>query len=124
MLQGLAAALELAGDAFRLIDEEHHDVEGRLAEMMGLGRVGELPPQQDHLVVEHLQALDLDLGPRKSIEHPSARLFAKPVGNNPAHQFVGQILTAVEKRLRGFSEFGLIFDLLAKHRTGAEVAET
>ena len=72
---GFTAALELAGDAFRLIDEEHHDVERRLPETMSLRSVGELTAQQDHLIVEHLEALHLHVGARETIEHRAVAKF-------------------------------------------------
>ena len=69
MQQRLAAALELALDALRLVDEEHHDVERRLPEAVRLRGVGKLPAQRNHLVVEHLEALDLHGGAGESVEH-------------------------------------------------------
>ena len=72
MRDRLPAAFELAGDTLGLVDEQHHDVKDRLLEMDGLGRVGEFSPQGDHLVIEQLQTLDLDLGARKSIQDRAA----------------------------------------------------
>ena len=64
----LATALQLAGNALRLIDKEDHDVEHRLAEMDGVRRIDEIAAQGDHLIVEHLETLDLHLGARVTVE--------------------------------------------------------
>ena len=61
---------------------------------------------------------------RETIEHPSARLLGKPIGEDAAHQVIGQVVTAGKNWRRGFSKLGLVFDLLAQHCAGAEVAKT
>src|ERR1700674_296607 len=71
----LPSALELARHAFRLVDEQHHDVEGGLLEVDHLRGAGELPPQPDHLVEEQLEALDLYLGAREAIEQRAVLLL-------------------------------------------------
>ena len=63
-----AAALQLARDRFLLVDEQHHDVDGRLPEMDAERRVEELAPQRVHLVDEQLQALDLHVGAREAVD--------------------------------------------------------
>jgi hypothetical protein len=69
----LAAAIQLAGDRGLLVDEQHHDVNRRLAEMDAEGRAVEFAAQLLHVRDEHLETLDLDLGARKAVEdHPVA----------------------------------------------------
>ncbi len=107
--QDLPATLELACDAFRLIDEEHHDVEDRLLEMRGVGRLGKVTAQTDHFVKEHLEALDLHLRARESVKNGTVLLLrfeqladqdahhlAIPHHSSPCFQLAG--FRAVEKR--------------------------
>ena len=82
----LAAALHLAGDAFRFVHEEHHDVENRLLEMHGVRRVGELAAQRVHFLVQHLEALDLHLRAREAIEdRPVLQLGLEQLAQQDGH---------------------------------------
>jgi len=71
----LPSALELARHAFRLVDEQHHDVEDGLLEVDHLRGAGELPPQRDHLVEEQLEALYLHLRAREAVEQRAVLLL-------------------------------------------------
>ena len=106
----LPSALELARHAFRLVDEEHHDVEDGLLEVDHLRGAGELPPQRDHLVEEQLEALDLHLGAREAVEQRAVLLLGLkqlaqedadhlPVPDHAAARLDGA-------RLRGVKELG------------------
>ncbi len=71
----LPSAHELARHAFRLVDEQHHDVEDGLLEVDHLRGSGELPPQRDHLVEEQLEALYLHLRAREAVEQRAVLLL-------------------------------------------------
>ena len=58
----LQSALELAFHRGVFVDEEHHDVNGGLAEIHAERRMIEIAPQRLDAVHEELEALDLDLG--------------------------------------------------------------
>ena len=97
-----AAALQLAGDRFLLIDEQHHDVDRRMPEMDAERRVVELAPQRVHLIDEQLQALDLNVGAREAVEdHAVVILRAQQLAQQQADDFaIADHVAGVLQRLR------------------------
>ena len=62
------ATFELALDGGFFVHEEHHDVNGGVAEMDAQGRVVKLAAQGVHAIHEELETLDLHLGAGEAIE--------------------------------------------------------
>ena len=101
--QHLLAALELTGDAFRLIHKQHHDVEDWLFEMRGVGRFREITAQPDHFIKEHLQALHLHLGAGEAIEDRAVLLLRfEKFANEDAHHLAVAHHAALGFELLGF----------------------
>jgi len=71
----LTAAFQLAGDALRLVHEEDHDVKHGLPEVDGQGCIREVPTKRNHLVIEQLETLDLNLGAREAVEDGAVLLL-------------------------------------------------
>ena len=71
----LPSALELAGHALGLIDEQHHDVKDGLLEVDDLRSAEKLPPQPDHLVEKQLEALHLHFRAREAIKQRAVLLL-------------------------------------------------
>ena len=75
MSDDLPSALELAGHAFRLVNEEHHDVKDGLLEVNDLQGAEKLPPQRNHLVEKQLEALHLNFRAREAIKQRAVLLL-------------------------------------------------
>src|SRR5688572_18135652 len=91
VVRNLATPAQLPGDAGPFADEQHHDVNGRPAEMNRQRRLRELVVQFADPVDEQLQTLDLHRRARETIEHHSVavdRLEQLPEQHRH-HLFVG-----------------------------------
>ena len=114
-------ARHLPGDALRLVHEQHHDVEDRLLELRGLGRVGEIPAERDHFIEEHLQALDLHLRAREAIEHGAILLLGiEKLAKQDADDFPIAHHSALRLHL---PRLGAVQKLADDDRRGGDVAQ-
>ncbi len=76
MFAGGHAALELAGDGFLFVDEQHHDMNRRLPEIYTQRGLIKLAPQRMHFIDQQLQALDLYLRAWETVKDRAVAIFA------------------------------------------------